>query len=611
MPTYAGNTEVKVFIAADDAAMTEDLENRLKLLGYSICGLATTAETALKMVGQHLPRLVMMDIILPGEIDGLGAAEIIREKWDIPVILLIGPADTDRLLQAKSACPFGYLLKPLHERELQVAVELALQAAIRDRECRKTAAVSAVAEDALRKSEESTRKKLQIVLDPERDLGSLELSDIIDSEAVQSLMDDFYRLTKIGIGVIDLNGKILVATGWQDICTKFHRVHSETCGYCIESDTELSNGVEPGKFKFYKCKNNMWDIATPIMVGNKHIGNVFLGQFFFEDEKPDRDLFRRQATKYGFDEQAYFQALDQVPRWSRDMVNTVMTFYTKLAQILSSLSLGNFKLARALSEKDALFDRLQESEINYRMLVENSSDIVWKFDPASMTFKFYSNSAERLLGYSPETDQSMTLDDIFSPETKEEVLAAFAKVYRGDSPTDRIRLEAEHRTKNEDMIWLEINAGLQKNDLGQPVSFTGSSRDITERKRAEEELQKSESRLRAIFEHSPLGMILFDPEGTIIDCNDKFAQLMGSTIENSSVSIPPDKAPRDASCYQAGTCRDHRDIRRPVHLDYRPQDPISSRGVQPCESWPKPNSSHSHTRRHHRPQAGRGGPAGK
>jgi len=135
-----------------------------------------------------------------------------------------------------------------------------------------------------------------------RKVANLELVDIIDVPAIQSLMDDFYRLAQIPMSIIDLKGNILVGVGWQDICTKFHRVNPEACKHCVESDTKLSVGIPPGEFKLYRCKNNMWDIATPIMVGGQHVGNIFSGQFFFEDEPLDYELFRSQARQYGFNE---------------------------------------------------------------------------------------------------------------------------------------------------------------------------------------------------------------------------------------------------------------------------------------------------------------------
>jgi len=150
-----------------------------------------------------------------------------------------------------------------------------------------------------------------LVQDDDREM---DLAHILDAPVIQSLMDDFFSLTGIGVAILDMKGRVLVATGWQGICTKFHRVHPETARHCVESDTLLSKGVEPGTFKIYRCKNHMWDMATPIMVGGRHAGDLFLGQFLYSDEAPDYPLFREQARKYGFDEKEYLAALDRVPR---------------------------------------------------------------------------------------------------------------------------------------------------------------------------------------------------------------------------------------------------------------------------------------------------------
>ena len=82
-------------------------------------------------------------------------------------------------------------------------------------------------EATFRESEKQVRKKLDALLTPEGDIGMLDLADVLDREAVQEIMDEFYRLTNIGVAVINMKGEVLVATGWQDICTRFHRVHPE------------------------------------------------------------------------------------------------------------------------------------------------------------------------------------------------------------------------------------------------------------------------------------------------------------------------------------------------------------------------------------------------
>ncbi len=208
-----------------------------------------------------------------------------------------------------------------------------------------------VAERALHEGDARVRRQLGAILSPAMDLGDLGLADILDVPRMQSLMDAFYQVTNVGIGIIDLQGNVLVGTGWQDICTQFHRVNPESCRLCIESDLEHRHHATPGAFTLYRCQNNMWDMATPIVIGDRHVGNIFLGQFLFDTETPDYALFRDQARRYGFDEEAYLAALDRVPRWSREHVNAAMSFYTALAGILGDLSLGNIKLANAVENK--------------------------------------------------------------------------------------------------------------------------------------------------------------------------------------------------------------------------------------------------------------------
>ena len=217
------------------------------------------------------------------------------------------------------------------------------------------------AENMQRASEERVRLKLESILFPEGNIGNLELGDTIDTEAIQSLMDDFYKLVPMPMAILDLKGRVLVGKGWQNICLHFHRVHPETHGNCLESDLHLTADIAPGEFRLYKCKNNMWDVATPIMVGDVHVGNLFSGQFFFDDEPLDYDSFRSQAGRYGFNEDEYIAALECVPRMSRKFLASAMEYFIKLAAFISKLSYGNIKLARSLTERDALMEALRKT----------------------------------------------------------------------------------------------------------------------------------------------------------------------------------------------------------------------------------------------------------
>jgi PAS domain S-box-containing protein len=215
-------------------------------------------------------------------------------------------------------------------------------------------------EQALRESEERLRLKLDSVLSPNIEIGEQDLANIIDVPTLQTTMNHLYDVTNMAFALIDLKGKVLVGTGWQDICTKFHRVNPQTCKNCIESDVELTSGLEKGEIRLYKCKNNMWDVATPLYIGDKHVGNVFFGQFLFDDEKVDRDFFVSQAEKFSFDKEAYLAAFDRIPKFSREKIERLMVFYARLSEMMSKLSHANLKLAKSLSNQKELQLRLED-----------------------------------------------------------------------------------------------------------------------------------------------------------------------------------------------------------------------------------------------------------
>ena len=207
------------------------------------------------------------------------------------------------------------------------------------------------AEKALRENRAVIRNKLKAIIEPDSDMDLFGLADILDFEELQPIMEDFSRITGLANAIIDTSGNILMGAGWQDICTKFHRLHNETLNNCIESDTKLSEGIEPGTFKAYRCKNNLWDIATPITLSGRHVGNVFVGQYFLADDQLDMDFFRNQAQRYNFNEEDYLAALDLVPRVDRKTLDEIMRFLSKFAGLISSISLNAIRLARTITKR--------------------------------------------------------------------------------------------------------------------------------------------------------------------------------------------------------------------------------------------------------------------
>lgn len=154
----------------------------------------------------------------------------------------------------------------------------------------------------------------------------MEFSELVDIVELQNLCDAYCANTSAVIAILDLKGKVLISTGWQDLCTKFHRTHAVTARRCCESDTVLAGRLGAGEsYNVYKCKNGLIDVAVPILIDGEHVANFFTGQFFFE--RPDQEFFIRQAEEFGFDQNAYLDALARVPIVTEDHVKRVMSFF--------------------------------------------------------------------------------------------------------------------------------------------------------------------------------------------------------------------------------------------------------------------------------------------
>ncbi len=341
-------------------------------------------------------------------------------------------------------------------------------------------------QNQLQESRKQIKKKLDSLLLPEGDISNLSLSDIVDVDRIQLIMDDFYRLTNVGVAILDLEGNVLVATGWQDICTKFHRCHPETNKHCLESDLELSKGIKKGEYKIYKCKNNMWDIATPIIIGDKHLGNLYLGQFLFEGEQTDNEYFRKQAKIYGFDEEEYLNALHSVPRWSREFVDAVMSFYSKFSLMISQLSYGNIKLARTLTEQKRIEQKLKEQHDFMQTLLDTIpnpvfyKDVDLRYIGCNKAFeKFLFLNRNDIIGrtaydVSPEENAKMYQEKDFEILDTENVQNYEAEV-----------VDSKGNIKN---VVFYKSVFYQNN---KKAGIIGTILDITERKKYEETLHKA------------------------------------------------------------------------------------------------------------------------
>ncbi|WP_135606436.1 response regulator [Methanococcoides sp. NM1] len=115
-----------ILVVEDENIVALSIKNKLEMMGYSVVGTASSGEDAVVKADLFYPDLVLMDVMLRGEMDGIEAAEKIREKFDVPVIFLTAYTDDNTLERAKIAEPYGYISKPFKEQDLKSNIEMAL-----------------------------------------------------------------------------------------------------------------------------------------------------------------------------------------------------------------------------------------------------------------------------------------------------------------------------------------------------------------------------------------------------------------------------------------------------------------------------------------------------
>jgi len=266
----------------------------------------------------------------------------------------------------------------------------------------------------------------------------------------------------------------------------------------------------------------MYDIVTPIMMGSHHVGYVFGGQFFFDDEPLDYELFRSQARKYGFNEEAYVATLEKVPRLSRETVKIGMSFFMTFANMLSQLNYSNIKLAKSLSERDTILEALKVSEEKYRKIVETTNEGVWIFNAVSETTYVNEKMAE-MLGYNREEMIGRFIWDFADEEDKGIFQVKLSNRKKGIDEVYELKLVRKEGL----YLWLLVSAKAFFDDDGKFAGSLGMFTDITERKAAEEALRLSNIYNRSLIEASLDPLVTIGYDGKVKDVNKATEQATG------------------------------------------------------------------------------------
>lgn len=349
------------------------------------------------------------------------------------------------------------------------------------------------------------------------DAMKYQLTDLIAIEFLQKLVDLCHEFTGMATGILDADGVPLVCSGWQPICTDFHRQCPQTKLRCQTSDKYLNSLASEAKYVSRRCLNGLMHYAARIEVDHHHLGSFVISQVFHSP--PDRHRFVQQARKYGFEEDSYLKALDQVKIISPADMKRNLQLLMDLTQLLVQMMIER-KQNIAAQEASITSDKY------LNLVVESSQDGFWLWEKGDI-FTMSDRCAE-IVSFSSEDFRPLPqawLDRIH-PQDFASVIRQLEDHMAGRLPN----FSAEYRflTRSGQWKWLLANAQIISRDREhRPTQIAGTISDITERKQIEMDLLERESLYRSLVETSPCAIALTDLSGIVKFINPQGADLFG------------------------------------------------------------------------------------
>lgn len=530
------NQPAKVLVVEDEFNTSILIQGTLKDLGYEVAGTATSGEEAILKCNDTHPDLVLMDILLGGNLDGVGAAQQIRTTLDIPVVYLTAYADENTIHRAKLSQPYGFIVKPFENQELHAAIEIALY------KHRLPAVDSGWSHSALKsiadaviitdtqgnvsfmnspaegltgwRSQEAIGTSLTVVFNVVKEAAS----SLSDSSVTKAFRDQAILICKdqtripvdYSVGMIrderNTGGFVVVfrnisernraEVSLRESRKKYKELVNSIDGIVWESegDTHQFTFVSKQAQQLLGYPLNQWMNEASFWQDHLH-----------PDDREEALEFWRKAlsNEKKFEFEYRMIAEDGRTVWVRDIVSLmreegglitlrgVMLDITNLKVVQDALRKAHNELEKRVEERtlelSQVVEALRESEERYALAAQGANDGLWDWNLKTDEI-YYSTRWKTMLGWekseilnsSEEWFQRVHPDDI------ERVKAEIATHLDGLTP----HFETEHRMQHKDgsYHWM-LNRGVAVRDSeGRAYRMAGSQTDITERKLAEEQL---------------------------------------------------------------------------------------------------------------------------
>ena len=530
-------TPARILVVEDDRVVARDVRHQLTRIGHAVVGVTPSGEDAVRLALESHPDLVLMDIRLEGALDGVDAAQQIRNRCQVPVVFLTAYADDETLQRARVTEPFGYLLKPFEDSQLRTVIEMALykhtaERKLRESERRYAVTLASIGDGVIATDDQARVTFLNPAAEaltgwPQREATGRPLTEvfhIINEETRQPVEDPAAKVLRLGIVVGLANHTVLLARDGRE-------VPIDDCGAPIIDDRGSISGVVL-VFRDTTLRRQAEETAAlrkaharlELAVRGSNLG-------IWEYDMPDGRLNNSRATFINVWESLGYDPLTSPTDFAaglafaippEDQERITRAIQACLNGETRELELehrvrhtdGSYRwhLARGVAVRDAegrpirflgssvditdlkrAEEALRASETWFRFMANAMPQIVWTARPDGSP-EYLNDRFVEYTGVPVAEVSGKRWLSVLHPDDRERTMTRWMADIANGSDHD---IEWRLRAADGRYRWFKARGLPVRNESGQVVKWLGTVTDIDDQKRAEEALREAKEAAEA------------------------------------------------------------------------------------------------------------------